>query len=119
MSDSNIEAIMAGFEAQAQIKPGEEMDGIIETVITSTAGDLFGDKAKDPEKQMIEITVKVTSDGSVFKESYSFPKGPASWKNDSFKLGKYRQTYGKVPAVGDKVLVSLDDKGFYRVSVDR
>jgi hypothetical protein len=117
MEESNWDEILASYEAQANLKPGDELEGLVSSIKTATAAELWGDAARNPDSSLIELEILVPSTKSIFREAFSLAKNPASWRNLSFKLGRYRTKYGGLPKEGDQIKVTVNDKGFYAVSL--
>lgn len=94
-------------------------------------------RARDPEraKQREYAIITVQVDNTEFSESHGIPKGAKydekankwvvvdkfalarSMKNLNNWLTKYNMKYGKDPQVGDEVEITLNEKGFQRISV--
>ena len=100
-----------------KVKAGTPYEGTIREIMQTTAGDVFGDKAENPDRDVILMKVEVT-DGETFSETMSLPKTPGSWKRENFKLAAFVKHYGEMPDVGMKVQVKISDDGYYRVAVD-
>jgi hypothetical protein len=92
------------------------LTGTITDLINTTAGQVYKDKAKDPERPVINIEI-TASDGKKFYETFSYPDGAASWRNSKFKLGIFMKVYGKLPEVGMSVKVGFDADGFYTLTM--
>jgi hypothetical protein len=93
--------------------------GVVVAIDLSTAGEIFKEAAKDPEREVIVLNVEVPEHKQTFKKTFSAPASPASWKNKSFGLGLYAKKYGHPPRVGDKVEVSIgEETGYYELLVD-
>jgi hypothetical protein len=92
----------------------EIFDGEILSMTASTAGEVFGDDAKKPEREVIKVHVRVET-GEEFEETLSMPSGVRSWRNAAFKLANFKKRYDKIPEVGDAVKVKIDAEGFFRL----
>jgi len=95
-----------------------EINGEIIDITESTAEDIFGEAATNPDREMIDITVEISVSGDSFTEALSLPIGPSSWANPKFRLGKFHEKYGELPTVDMVVDVSVDRDGYYRISLD-
>jgi hypothetical protein len=96
---------------------GSEYDGIIEQIDIAKAGDIFGEDAKDPDREVVQLTVRVPEHDMSFRKTFSMPSSPASWHHPMFGLAGYVKAYGHTPQIGDAVKVSLTEKGFYEVQL--
>jgi hypothetical protein len=109
ISDTLVES-----EALAQ---EEDFSAVVIAMGTRKAYEVFGEGAKNPDRDILEVTCEL-EDKSTFMEPFSMPKGVRSWKNETFKLQKYKKAYGKLPAVGDKVIAVFDKEGYLQVKYD-
>ena len=96
-------------------KTPEIMNGEVTDVRVTTAGEIYGDIAKDSTREMIQVYVKVSETGDTFKAAFTLPHGAISWRNKDFKLGKYVTRYGDLPEIGQKLSVKTTDNGFYDI----
>lgn len=94
-------------------KTPEIMNGEVTDVRVTTAGEIYGDIAKDSTREMIQVYVKVSETGDTFKAAFTLPYGTISWRNKDFKLGKFVAKYGDLPEPGTVVNVELGRNGFY------
>jgi len=90
------------------------LDGEVSDITVSTAGDVYGDKAKDPARPVLHVEI-TASDGKKFHETFSQPEGAGSWRNSKFKLGQFLARYGSLPDVGIKVKIGFSEDGFYKL----
>lgn len=95
---------------------------------THKASEIFKDKAKDPERDMLKL---IADNDSTL--TMSFPKGMAyennkwriinkikavrSTRNKLSKFGAFLRKYGKYPEIGVEVETDLDEDGFARIVV--
>lgn len=91
--------------------------GTIVKITPTTAGEIYGDSAKDPDRDVISVRVEIKQTGDSFNETYTLPLTSLSWRNKAFKLGLYRTKYGKLPEVGDTVKVELGSTGFFCIAI--
>ena len=111
---------MAKLEAKWK-KDAEEaktgsIEGKITDVIPTTAGLVYGDKAKDPDRPVLHCEI-TASDGKVFHETFSQPEGASSWRNTKFKLAQFLLAYNDLPKVGLTVKVGFSEDGFYKLVI--
>lgn len=95
----------------------ENLTGIIQKIDVLTAGDVYGDQAKDPDREVIQVHIFVEQTKDVFRCAFTLPLAALSWKNKSFKLGQYVEKYGALPEVGKKVSVTSGKNGFYEIEL--
>jgi len=93
-----------------------ELDGKITDMKDTTAGEVYGDKAKDPDRAVIQLEI-TASDGKKFHEAFSHPEGAGSWRNSKFKLGLFMKKYASFPHIGQSVKVGFDSDGFYTLTL--
>lgn len=93
------------------------LTGTITHITPSTAGEIYGDSAKDPEREVISVKVEIEQTGDSFCETYTLPLTSLSWKNKAFKLGLFRHKYGQLPEVGQVVKVELGSTGFFCIAL--
>ena len=96
-------------------KTPEIMSGAVIFVDLTTAGEIYGDVAKDATREMIQVQTRVKETGDTFKTAFTLPYGAISWRNKDFKLGKYVSKYGDLPEVGQTIQVKTGDNGFYDI----
>ena len=96
----------------SKVEP-ENLTGTIQKVDVMTAGEVYGESAKDPTREVIQVYVKVDQTGDVFKAAFTLPFGSISWRNAEFKLGKFVAKYGDLPEPGTVVNVELGRNVFY------
>ena len=96
-------------------KTPEIMTGAVIFVDLTTAGEIYGDVAKDRPREMIQVQTRVKETGDTFKAAFTLPFGAISWRNKDFKLGKYVTKYGDLPEIGQAVEVKTGDNGFYDI----
>lgn len=105
----------------------EEQDKITAIEVLK-ANEVFGDKAKEPDREVVRIT---TSKGA--RETHSLPKGlevkggdflvtdkisaSRSLSSNNSWFGRYMRKYGTSPKVGQDVLVSVQGNGFLAIRV--
>lgn len=90
----------------------ENMTGVIRSIDIMTAGDVYGDKAKAPDREVLQCLISVDGTADMFKAAFTMPTSAISWKNEEFKLGKFLVKYGDLPEVGTKVSIIMT-RGFY------
>lgn len=93
--------------------------GVISDIDQTTAADIFGEDAHNPDREVIEVLVD-TEAGDDFTQVFSLPNpdNPArSWSNPNFKLGQFRSKYGSVPEQGMEVNLTVDDSGFLAIEL--
>lgn len=93
------------------------LTGKIVKITPATAGEIYGDSAKDPDREVISVKVEIEQTGDSFNETYTLPLTALSWRNKAFKLGLFRHKYGKLPEVGQAVNVELGSTGFFCIAV--
>lgn len=98
---------------EASKKTPKDLTGTIDHIEAMTAGEVYGESAKDPTREVIQVYVKVDQTGDVFKVAFTLPFGSISWRNAEFKLGKFVAKYGDLPEPGTVVNVELGRNGFY------
>lgn len=115
MAEYNQEALMDDFESHESAEYTGEVVSIEETI----AGDVYGDKAREPERPMISLTVEVDTEtgDDEFDTSYTLPKSALSWENPSFRLGQFIDRYGQPPEEGMDVDIEFSDDGFLRIAL--
>jgi hypothetical protein len=105
----------------------EEPDKIT-TLEMMKASDVFGDKAKEPDREVCRIT---TEKGA--RETHSLPKGievvkgeflvtdkiaaSRSLSSNNSWFGRFVRKYGKAPAIGQTVTVGVQGNGFLAIRV--
>ena len=95
----------------------DKLTGHITDIRQVTAGEVYGDTAKDPNRPVINITIQVTETGDTFKTAFTLPAGRASWRNPDFKLKQFADRYGDLPAVGMCIDVTADAQGYYHITL--
>ena len=113
----NSDDIQKQLEKSEALAEGMEFPAKVISMQTRKAYEVFGEDAKNPDRDILEVTCEL-GDKTTFVEPFSMPKGVRSWKNETFKLRKYRKAYEKLPAVGDMVIAVFDKEGFLRVKYD-
>lgn len=98
---------------EASKKPLKNLTGTIDHIDAMTAGEVYGEAAKDPSREVIQVYVKVDQTGDIFKAAFTLPYGSISWRNAEFKLGLFVNKYGDLPTPGQAVEVDLGRNGFY------
>ena len=93
-----------------------ELEGKITDIIPTPAGMVYGDKAKDAERPVLQLEI-TASDGKIFHEAFSQPEGAGSWRNSKFKLGQFLARYGVLPSIGLPVKIGFDTDGFYKLII--
>ena len=96
-------------------KTPEILSGAVIFVDLTTAGEIYGDVAKDATRDMIQVQIRVKETGDTFKAAFTLPFGAISWRNKDFKLGKFVSRYGDLPEIGQKVEVKTGNNGFYDI----
>ena len=105
----------------------EEQDKI-SAIELMKAEDVFGDKAKEPDREVCRIT---TTRGA--RETHSLPKGlevvkgeflvtdkiaaSRSLSSNNSWFGRFMRKYGSAPKVGQSVTVSVQGNGFLAIRV--
>ena len=109
-------------------KEGAILTDEIVSIGTRLAGEIFGEKARNPERQHVELGLK-----SGITVSMSMPKG-IIWDGEHFdiedvfaarrslqnklsKFAAFMRKYGKTPRVGMQVGTVADEKGFTRLAL--
>jgi len=118
-NENNTEqkSLTTTLEESEALAEGESFPAVVIAMGTRKAFEVFGEDAKNPDRDILEMTCEL-EDKSTFVEPFSMPKGVRSWKNETFKLRKYKKAYGKLPAVGDKVVAVFDKEGYLRIWYD-
>ena len=114
---NNSDDIQKQLEESEALAEETEFPAKVISMQTRKAYEVFGENAKNPDRDILEVTCEL-EDKTTFIEPCSMPKGVRSWKNETFKLRKYKRSYGKLPAVGDKVIAVFDKKGYLRMKYD-
>lgn len=114
-----LEEINARLKKQLEMlnSDKESFTGVINGLEESTAGEVFGEKAKNPKREVVQLSIKVQETSDEFVETFTLPVGIGTWRNKKFKLAQFVNKYGKLPEPGMIVTVVLNDEGFYRVAV--
>ena len=85
------------------------------------AGDIFKDKAKDPERPTLQVRFAgpggVEGTAAISAPGIS-PDGRVVVRNPKSNLYRFAKKYGSGPKVGMPVEVFVDDKGFYRLALE-
>src|SRR3972149_1524270 len=85
------------------------------------AGDIFKDKAKDPERPTLQVGFAgpggVEGTAAISAPGIS-PDGRVGVRNPQSHLYRFAKKYGSGPKVGMPVEVFVDDKGFYRLALE-
>ena len=85
------------------------------------AGDIFKDKAKDPERPTLQVGFAgpggVEGTAALSAPGIS-PDGRVVVRNPKSNLYRFAKKYGSGPKVGMPVEVFVDDKGFYRLALE-
>ena len=85
------------------------------------AGDIFKDKAKDPERPTLQVGFAgpggVEGTAALSAPGIS-PDGRVVVRNPKSNLYRFAKKYGSGPKVGLSVEVFVDDKGFYRLALE-
>lgn len=95
----------------------ENLTGTIQKVDVMTAGDVYGDQAKDPSREVIQVSITVDQTGDTFRCAFTLPIAAISWKNKTFKLTQFVEKYGDLPEVGGAVEVTTGKNGFYDLAL--
>ena len=109
--------IQKQLEESEALSAEEEFPATVIAMAIRKAHEVFGEDAKNPDRDILELTCEL-KDKTTFVEPFSMPKGVRSWRNETFKLRKYGKAYGKLPAIGDKVIAVFDKEGYLRVKYD-
>jgi hypothetical protein len=107
------------MEQAAEQREEETFDARITEIEETTAGDVYDGEAEEPDREVIQCTVVASTDTEdmEFTDTFSMPKGPQSWHNPNFKLGKFQDHYGELPREDTQVEAEYNDDGFLRVKV--
>ena len=85
------------------------------------AGDIFKDKAKDPERPTLQVRFAgpggVEGTAAISAPGIS-PDGRVVVRNPKSNLYRFAKKYGSGPKGGMPVEVFVDDKGFYRLALE-
>lgn len=95
--------------------PNEPLTGIIKDISELTAEEVYGESAKDPDREVLNVTVEVTQTGDRFRTAFTKPQGRASWNNPAFKLRQFVDKYGDVPDIDMKVEVEVSTSGHFNI----
>jgi len=103
--------------------PSLEEEDEVEAVEIKTAGEVYGEKARNPDKVVVVVTTKKGA-----RMALGLPKGTEyrdgifvivdkiaaarSLKNQNSKMVQWIRKYGKAPHVGQKVKVTVNEAGF-------
>ena len=100
---------------------GDTYPAKVTGVEVKSAGDIFGDKAREPEKPMIEVSFEGPG-GIEGRTTYSAPgitsDGKVIVRNPKSFLYLFVRKYKKGPAIGLPVEVAIDENGFYRILLE-
>lgn len=97
----------------AENPPETPDSATIDEVRETTAGSVFPESVDldDPTKPMIEVVAETDDESSVpITDSFSLPQSDTAWNNPNFKLGQFREQYGKVPEEGMTVQVQMNEE---------
>lgn len=106
------EALNAQAEQDHELPDTATITDVEETV----AGSVYPEDVDldDPTKPMIRVEAE-TPDGTPITETFSLPQSETAWRNPNFKLGNFRDQYGKVPEPGMEVSVAMNDEGLLEI----
>lgn len=99
---------------------GKEYKATVTQIEVTKAGEIFGDKAKEPDKDVVRISFE-GPEGVAGNATISAPgisKGKVIARNPKSNLFKYVKHYGHGPRKGDAVIVRMDEDGFFRLIVE-
>jgi hypothetical protein len=92
------------------------------------AAELFGDKAKQPDRDIVKLRTENGAD-LVFSKPKGLEYIDGKWvvknrvqavrsvRNKLSKFGRFMEKYGCYPVVGTTVETSIDDSGFVKITV--
>lgn len=108
------------MEQQAEQADEHTFSGEISEIEESTTGEVYGDEARNSDREVIivSVTVETTTDTMEFSDTFSLPAGPQSWHNPNYKLGKFHEKYGELPRADMEVEVGYNDDGYLRINVE-
>ena len=109
-------ALNQKWTEDAKAAEAGSLDATITAIEATTAGEVYGEKAKDPDRAVMNLEI-TASDGKVFHETFSLPEGAGSWRNKAFKLGIFVSKYGSAPVPGMAVKVGFNAEGFYKLEM--
>ncbi|MCC7570562.1 hypothetical protein KO465_04400 [Candidatus Micrarchaeota archaeon] len=95
----------------------EKLRGQITDIVETTAGEVYGEYAKDPDRAVINVRVEVCETGDRFRSAFTLPQGRASWMNPTFKLRQFTAKYGDVPDIGMVVDVCVSNDGRFDIDL--
>jgi len=96
------------------IRTPKVVEAFISIIEIVNAVDVFGDKTKDINSRLIQVTVENTDLNINFKENFTyFGNGTVP---DESKLGKFLDVYSNLE-VGTMVKLIKNDKGFWKIGV--
>jgi hypothetical protein len=91
-------------------KVGLKEKAKIVTVKTRKASEIFGQKTKTPDQELIEVIANVNGwEGRIG----TIPKPPSKLVAPNSKMGKFLQRYKKPPEPGMLVDVVTNEKGYW------
>lgn len=112
---ATIRKSLAASKSVAEKPISGKLTGKITDIQVTTAGDVYGSEAKDPDREVINVRVEVDQTGDRFKMAFTSPIGRASWTNPTFKLALFCQRYGDLPDIGMPVDVEVTNGGHYNI----
>lgn len=91
-------------------------EGKVKDFITNT------EKWNDPEQPCILVHYEVRSEQNILKDQHLFTfkigENGQTQYNKLSNIGKYKQKYGNLPAIGDKVKITTDTKGYAHIKIE-
>jgi uncharacterized OB-fold protein len=90
---------------------GKLFEATITAIEMTTAGEVYGEKAKKPEKAV--AVLRFAAPGIEGSESMGYAPIPHKRSN----LYAHVVRYGKAPFVGQRVQVKMDEQGFWRIAL--
>ena len=95
-------------------KPGLKEKARIISVKTKRAAEIYGQKTKTPDQQLIEITANVNGwEGRIG----TIPKPPSNLVSPKSKMAKFLHQYKKPPEPGMTVNVIVNEGGFWSLDL--
>lgn len=96
--------------------PDIPAEGEIISVDRKVAADVFGENAKDPQREVLEVTV---DDGEgTWSETFNIPDDARAASHPRQRLNRYRETYGSLPEVGQVVHLERGKDGFPVIALE-
>ena len=77
-----LEEINARLKKQLEMLNSnkDSFTGEITGLEESTAGEVFGEKAKNPNRKVVQLSIRVKETADEFVETFTLPAGMGTWR---------------------------------------